>query len=382
VATVAGANKAFGRGLLEAHGIPVPRYALVHGPEGAVHAAREIGYPVVLKRVDGGNSDGVMVGIGDDATCAAAAALLMQGTGQLLVEETLSGVELRLHFVAGKLFRVFACRPTVVRGDGVHALRALIDAQRPGFYGLSTATAHRRRRLLMQVFPYGARSLEDIDRFVPAKGQEVRIASATGSGMESCDHDAIHPDDRAALERLLGDYGAPSAGLDVITKHKGARLSDGGGVLEINSPCGSWYLKGDLLRAVDDELLALVRGVEGFAEAEGRVPVWLADESQFPAPSRQRAALERSFHRKWGKGVEATLSPEWGWPRIVADRSAEALLVWTREEALEATGMPHNLRPTVQYTGLASRFEKRFPVTVATAHNAGGALSPRPIAAR
>jgi acyl-CoA synthetase (NDP forming) len=83
--------EADGKELLSGRGVPVPRSRLAAGPEEALAAARELGYPVVVKSAStkiAHKSDigAVRVGIGDDAALAAAAAAVSAAVREKLGE--------------------------------------------------------------------------------------------------------------------------------------------------------------------------------------------------------------------------------------------------------------------------------------------------------
>ncbi|MCD6032285.1 MAG: cyanophycin synthetase, partial [Thermomicrobiales bacterium] len=60
-------NKELTNRLLHEVGIPVPRAMVVRGADEAVEAARRLGYPVVLKPLDGNHGRGVMINLPDEA---------------------------------------------------------------------------------------------------------------------------------------------------------------------------------------------------------------------------------------------------------------------------------------------------------------------------
>ena len=66
IAVDVASNKELTNRLLLEVGIPVPKSTVVHDVEGAVRAAQRIGYPVVLKPLDGNHGRGVFVNLTDD----------------------------------------------------------------------------------------------------------------------------------------------------------------------------------------------------------------------------------------------------------------------------------------------------------------------------
>src|SRR5439155_7428300 len=118
----AGTNKAYCRDFLQAHGFPVAPGHLVTDPEMAVDKARLLGFPVVLKRFVVGNSDGVIAAIATKEDCRDGARRLLQKDYCLVLEKMIEGVEIRLHFVAGRLHKAYRCEPLHVRGNGKDSL--------------------------------------------------------------------------------------------------------------------------------------------------------------------------------------------------------------------------------------------------------------------
>jgi len=385
VMAVAGMDKAFCRGLLNNYGIAVPPSALVSSVGRTVHQAEELGYPVALKKVYGGDSAGVILDLKNLRECKEAAEFFFGSESSLILEKMLSGIELRLHFIDGKLAYVFHARAETVTGDGQSSLAALLETQDPDYYRHMQASTEQRRRLILLLWNAGVRDIGDVARIVPAAGQVVRVSTATRGRMQPLEFAVVHPDDRRALEDLFRRYGCPSAGVDAIVREKGARFSDGGGVLEINVPSGFSYmsLSGihtpiEAARAVDLELLHEARSARRFLSSGGRVPVWLVSGVHFPEDSSVRRELLTNFKRFWPRGQVDVLQPERGWLPILTHKNAHAFLIWVSDAAITQHGMPHHLRPVVVHSVPFTRFKKEFAALVATARNAGGRFRPYP----
>jgi acetyltransferase len=150
---VAGARGPLGhadaRALLGAYGVPFPRERVAATAEGALSAAREIGYPLVVKtarpdvlhRTEAG---GVVLGVGDeDALARAMRALEARlGPGPLLVQEEIpGGLEL---LVGGRRDPSFG--PTVLVGLGGVLTELLRDVS----VGLAPLPRERARAMLAE----------------------------------------------------------------------------------------------------------------------------------------------------------------------------------------------------------------------------------------
>ena len=102
--------------ILAMAGLPVPDQRIARTLEAAKAAAREIGYPVVVKprALDGGK--GVTANISDDARLEEAF-LKVAGLSQTaLVERYVSGDEYRLLFIDGDLISIHQRAPAQVTG--------------------------------------------------------------------------------------------------------------------------------------------------------------------------------------------------------------------------------------------------------------------------
>lgn len=99
-------DKSRQRELLAAAGVPVPAFRVVHGAEEAAAAAREIGFPAVVKPVAGSGSVGVRACADAAEAEAHARAVLASadaGDGRLLVESLVPGDEYSVEVFSGRV---------------------------------------------------------------------------------------------------------------------------------------------------------------------------------------------------------------------------------------------------------------------------------------
>lgn len=98
-------DKSWQREVLAAGGVPSPAFRAVASAEAAVAAAREIGFPVILKPVDGTGSMGVRA-CADATEAASHAALLFAAGGEgarVLVESFVAGDEFSVEVFSGQV---------------------------------------------------------------------------------------------------------------------------------------------------------------------------------------------------------------------------------------------------------------------------------------
>jgi hypothetical protein len=372
---LASQNKAFGRDVLAAYGLPSAPGGVASTPELAVSQAQRVGWPVVLKRLSGGNSDGVILNIAGEDECRSAAAELLAGGGAILVEKRIAGIELRVHFVAGRIQEIVLRVPDSAIADGKSSLRHLIAHARPNYLKLADRSTMFQRQLVYRLWELGVRTFADIDRIVLPEGGKVSLGKDFHRFRDAAtEARALHPSDRRRIEAFLTVCGKPSGALDLIVAHAGTPLSDGGAVLEINVPSGMWYLNG-IDQVVQRELNAWTAHMPSFKRQRGRVPFWIvAGRTNGP---RQ---VQDSFKTRFPGGKALNFQEIGNWAPILTE-SAEALLVFVEDEDIRRNGLPLNLAPTVWIEGTRAQFRLDNPYLAATLDHAGPGVRYRRIRA-
>ncbi len=272
--------------LVTALGLPGVEHRLTHDLEGALAAARELGYPLVVKPVEGGKGAGVTAAIGDELRLRAAFEQARQrATRGVLIERHVAGDDHRLAVVGGRLAWVVRRIAPSVIGDGENSVAALIEAANAdrdegavasGFFariGLDDdllAVLARQGLTPGEIPPAGARvALRDIANV--ATGATIEDLSAT-----------IHPDNRALAETLARGFRIDTLGIDFVTTDIARSWREGGGaVIEVNAAPG---FSSDA-RA---ELILAHRFAPG---CDGRVPSVLVVDEDMTLPPLLVAAL-------------------------------------------------------------------------------------------
>jgi D-alanine-D-alanine ligase-like ATP-grasp enzyme len=145
-------DKDYAARFLGAAGLAVPRGLLLHSPRRAAQlslknpdvaarlpardAARafagEVGYPVFVKPNEGSEGEGV-TRTGDAAALDLALDALFAVHERVLVQQAVTGADIRVVVLDGKVEAAFLRRPLAVTGDGATPLSALIAAEIAGF---------------------------------------------------------------------------------------------------------------------------------------------------------------------------------------------------------------------------------------------------------
>jgi cyanophycin synthetase len=127
IATDAAGDKDLTKSLLADAGLPVPRGDVVRSAEDAVRAAERIGYPVVVKPLDGNHGRGVSIDLSTAEEVTRAVEEASQHSRRVIVESCFKGRDHRILVVNGEVVAVAERIPAHVVGDGERSIKALVD---------------------------------------------------------------------------------------------------------------------------------------------------------------------------------------------------------------------------------------------------------------
>ncbi len=237
-------NKELTNRLLLEVGIPVPKSAVVHDVDGAVRAARRIGYPVVLKPLDGNHGRGVFVNLADDDEVREFFdnAYRESRNGAIVVESFITGRDYRILVVNNQVVAVSERVPAHVTGDGKATVAELIEQEnadpRRGVGHEKILTRIVVDSQTMEVLERDGRTLED----VPADGEfvQLKLTGNMSTGGTSIDRtDEIHPDNIEIARQAAMVVGLDIAGIDFITTDIAESVRQtGGAICEVNAGPG------------------------------------------------------------------------------------------------------------------------------------------------
>ena len=218
---------------------------VVETEDDAVAAARRLGYPCVIKPLDGNHGRGVALNLRseEDVRAAWPEALRQSRSKDVIVESYITGNDYRCLVIGGRLAAVAERVPASVRGDGEHTIRQLVDVDQRGpaprhrpREGPDEDQARRERR--------GARSASRASTLdsVPEPGAFVKLA-LTGNmrtGGTSIDRTMeAHPDNVEIAETAARVVGLDIAGIDFICPDIATPVREtGGGIVEVNAAPG------------------------------------------------------------------------------------------------------------------------------------------------
>lgn len=236
------ANKQLAKDILDSIGIPVPRGQAVRSRGEAARAARKLGWPVVVKPLDGNQGRGVTTGVTGTAMLAEAFDRAHRISRQVLVEAQLRGADHRILVVDGKVVAVAERIAAHVVGDGRRTIAALIDAvNRDPRRGIGHEAMLTRIRIDAALEAFLADSGHTLAS-VPADGEWVMLRGAANlsTGGSAVDRtDVIHPDNAMIAIDAAAAIGLDVAGVDFITPDISRSVHEtGGGIVEVNAAPG------------------------------------------------------------------------------------------------------------------------------------------------
>jgi cyanophycin synthetase len=223
-------------------GLPVPRQKRVYDAEEAVEEAAGIGYPVVVKPLDGNHGKGVSIGLRTAEQVAAAFEKAADYSSTVIVESFQEGNDYRLLVVNGRLLAVAQRLPGHVVGDGMHTLAELVEiVNQDPRRGVGHEKVLTRLELDDQAERLIAEAGLTAESVLPA-GQVFYLRSTgnLSTGGTSIDKtDVIHYDNRVMAERGVRAIGLDVGGVDFISPDVTRSYKEvGGAIVEINAAPG------------------------------------------------------------------------------------------------------------------------------------------------
>ena len=237
-------DKSLTNRLLDSAGLPVPRSAVVETVDEAVAAAKRLGYPCVVKPLDGNHGRGVHLDLrSEEAVRAAFAGALAQSrAGDVVVETYVFGNDYRCLVIGGKVAAIAERVPASVTGDGEHTVRELVDiANSDPRRGIGHEKVLTRIRVDAAAEELVRAQGHEMDEVLP-DGTWVKLA-LTGNmstGGTSIDRTIeAHPDNVEIAETAAQIIGLDVAGIDFICPDITTPVREtGGAIVEVNAAPG------------------------------------------------------------------------------------------------------------------------------------------------
>ena len=237
-------DKSLTNRLLDSAGLPVPRADVVTTADEAAAVAKRLGFPCVVKPLDGNHGRGVHLDLRSEEQVRAAfpGALSQSRSGDVVVETYVAGNDYRCLVIGGKVAAIAERVPASVTGDGEHSVRQLVDTAnqdpRRGIGHEKVLTRIKVDEAAEELVRNQGFGLDD----VPPEGTWIKLA-LTGNmstGGTSIDRTMeAHPDNVEIAETAAQVVGLDVAGIDFICPDITTPVREtGGAIVEVNAAPG------------------------------------------------------------------------------------------------------------------------------------------------
>lgn len=235
-------NKELTKKMLDEAAIPVPKGGLVYSIDELESTITKIGYPIVLKPLDGNHGRGQSINVNDWDTAVKGFELAQQISSRVIVERFITGYDFRVLVVNHKMVAAARRMPANVVGDGERTISQLIDIEnkdpRRGYGHENMLTEIVVDSSTLDLLEKNGFHLES----VPQKGEIVFLKSTANlstGGTSSDVTDMIHPDNITMCERISKIIGLDVCGIDIMAENLTQPLKETGGcILEVNAAPG------------------------------------------------------------------------------------------------------------------------------------------------
>jgi cyanophycin synthetase len=223
-------------------GLPVPRQHLVRSGDGAIRAAKRLGFPVVVKPLDANHGRGVSLDLKSEEEVRAAFEKAREHARSVVVETFLPGFDHRMLVVGGELVAVAKRVPGHVIGDGERTIAELVDIVNSD---PRRGIGHEKVLTRLELDAQAARLMEvkNVTKETVLPKGELFFLRGTGNlstGGTAIDlTDVVHPDNREMAVRAAKAIGLDVCGVDFITPDiTMSHREVGGGICEVNAAPG------------------------------------------------------------------------------------------------------------------------------------------------
>ena len=235
-------NKEQTKKMLSDASIPVASGGICVDEEDLEAVVTKIGYPIVLKPLDGNHGKGASINVKNWEDAIAGLEYAKKYSHRIIVEKFITGFDFRVLIIDNKLVAAAKRVPAHVVGNGKDTIQQLIDTTnldpRRG-YGhenvLTEIDVDRDTLDLLEKLNY---TLET----VPKSGEIVYLKSTANlsTGGTSVDvTDMMHPENIFLCERISRVIGLDICGVDIMAENLTQPLKENGGcILEVNAAPG------------------------------------------------------------------------------------------------------------------------------------------------
>lgn len=235
-------NKEETKRMLHEASIPVAKGDICIDEEDLKNTIERIGYPIVIKPLDGNHGKGASINVNDWENALLGLEFAKKYSRKVIVERFITGFDFRVLVIDNKVVAAAQRVPAHVVGNGKDTIQSLIDETnkdpRRGYGHENVLTEITVDRDTLDLLEKKSYTLET----VPANKEIVYLKSTANlsTGGTSIDvTDMMHPENIFLSERISRVIGLDVCGIDIMAKNLTQPLKENGGViLEVNAAPG------------------------------------------------------------------------------------------------------------------------------------------------
>lgn len=228
--------------ILKEQAIPVADGLTISNGEELEEAISELGFPLVLKPLNGNHGNGASINIKTREEAEEAFIHAQKYSDKVIVERYVTGYDFRVLVINNKMVAAARRTPANVKGDGFHTIGELIDLEnrdpRRGYGHENVLTEIVVDRDTQNILRKRGYNMET----VPAKDEMVYLkltANLSTGGTSQDVTEMVHPYNIFVCERIARVIGLDICGIDIMAENLSQPLNETGGVvLEVNAAPG------------------------------------------------------------------------------------------------------------------------------------------------
>jgi len=235
-------DKQLTKKILQKYDIPVPEGQVCYSSISAVGIAEEVGYPVVVKPLDSNQGKGVSLCLTDENQVKEACQKAFKYSKGIIVEKYFCGNDYRVLVIGGKVAAVAMRRPPTLKGDGIHSVRELVEAENSNSLRGEDHEKPLTKLKLDEIALEVLKKQGINENYIPRENEEVKLREngnlSTGGTAVECTS-RIHAQNCEIAIMAAKAMKLDIAGIDITAKDISLPIGGGNGaVIEVNAAPG------------------------------------------------------------------------------------------------------------------------------------------------
>ncbi len=219
--------------------IPVPVGEVVYDEQDLKNAAGNIGFPLVVKPIDGNHGRGITTSIQTDAQLLEAFQIAKTISKHVIVEKYIQGEDYRFLVVNYKLVATAKRTPAAIMGDGVSTIQQLVDQTNN-----DPKRGEGHEKVLTSIKMDGAtQKILENKKLTPGSVLPIgeilylkHTANISTGGTSTDVTDEVHPANVFMVERIARLMKLDICGIDMVAQDVRVPITnENGGVVEVNA---------------------------------------------------------------------------------------------------------------------------------------------------